>query len=275
VPARLHKLDLYRLAVQHPEAECAFLLRAHAHCNRGARRRATTLREDFAGTAAVAATWVALHEDHRALAIERHGPTLRWAQRRAARELAGRADDLHFVHGDVLTVGPPDVPCVDVIAALNFSALVYHTRDDMLAYLRHARRCLRPGGLLVMDLFGPGETLRRQVTVQPEPGEVVGAFRYCWEQRSYDPATERIDCRIHFSTGRCADKRLWNNAFCYDWRLWRPDELSALLTEAGYRRVQLWAPYNPRDRRFRPLARTDVARLTRRKEWIAYVVGQR
>ena len=74
-----HKLDLYRSAVQHPLAEVDFLQRVYRHHN-GC--WPTRLREDFAGTCAVAIAWVAMDENHRALAVERHGPTARWAQRR-------------------------------------------------------------------------------------------------------------------------------------------------------------------------------------------------
>ena len=62
MPTIPHKLDLYRLAVQHPQAEAAFLARVYAHYNRG--RAATLLKEDFAGGAALAMAWVGLSDDH-------------------------------------------------------------------------------------------------------------------------------------------------------------------------------------------------------------------
>ncbi len=146
-----HKLELYQHAVQHPAAEVGFLLRAYHHYRRDF---PTTLKEDFAGGAAVAATFVALDENHRALAVDAHGPTLRWAQTRARRELGDRAIDLHLLCADVLAVATPKV---DVIAALNFSTFIYHGRASLRRYFQHARRSLATGGVVVIDAYGgPG-----------------------------------------------------------------------------------------------------------------------
>src|SRR5256885_11864685 len=98
-----HKLELSRAAVQHPEAEAAFALKAYRR-HRGRAVNPRLLKEDFAGSGAVAAAWVAIDPSHRALAVERHGPTLRWGERRAAKELGRRAEDVHFVEADVLDV---------------------------------------------------------------------------------------------------------------------------------------------------------------------------
>jgi hypothetical protein len=126
-----HKLDLYRLAVQDPAAEVAFVHKVDAHYRKGV--PATRLREDVAGTSVVAAAWVAEHPDHRALAIDTHEPTLRWAWRRAEKELGDRAADLHLVLGDVMTVAAPRV---DVVLSLNFSAFIFHRREALRDYFR-------------------------------------------------------------------------------------------------------------------------------------------
>ncbi len=265
---RVHKLDRYRLAVQHPQAECAFLQRAYAHYFPD--RWASRLREDFAGTSAVSAAWVALDDDHRALAVDKHGPTARWAQRFVKRSLGDRAEDVVTVEADVFDLGAPRC---DIVAALNFSAFIFHQRSELRRYLTHARRCLDRRGLLVLDAFGGPGAMRVQTQerfIDPPPHEGVEPFRYQWEQRAFDPINQRIDCRIHFvpEVGRPC-----RNAFRYDWRLWSLPELTELLHEAGFTAAEVWCDtYDPATRRsdgvYRP-QRSSPAR----PDWVAYLIG--
>ncbi len=229
MPSQPHKLLLYRHAVQHPLAEVAFLDRAAEHHRQPP---PMLLREDFAGTSAVAAAFVQSHPDRQAVAVDHHSPTLRWADRNTRQPLMDRADDLHLVEADVLQFQGPRV---EATLALNFSAFIFHTPDTMRRYFRHTRRCLRPGGVFVMDLFGgPGamQPTRVSRTVVPDDPS-LDPYDYVWEQRHYDPTTARIDCRLHFP-GR-------DNAFRYDWRLWTPPELIDLLRDAGFEQPTLWS----------------------------------
>lgn len=220
------RLHFYAEAVQQPLAEIRFVERAHAWHRRRAKlavRQAFFLREDFAGTCDIAAAWVRSDEDREAIGVERHGPTLAWAARRHA-----DLDRFHPVEADVCAFHGPRV---DATLATNFSVLGWHTRPALLAYFRHARRCLRPGGVFVMDLFGGPGAERPGVQERD-----AGGFGYRWEQRSHDPRTARIDCRIRFELdGAIVD------GFSYDWRLWRPAELLEALAEAGFDRPTLWA----------------------------------
>ena len=258
MPPRFDKLDLYRRAVQHPEAEVRFLLEAYAHY-RG--RYPTRLREDFAGTAAVSAAWCDFADTFDALAIESHGPTHRWAARRYADR-----PRLRLIHADVLACTRP---LVDVTAVLNFSIGELRTRDALLAYLRHARRCLRREGILVADLFGgPGAmTLGTQTR---RVGDAHGSFTYLWEQRRYDHVTARIDCRIHFRVGH----RTLRDAFVYDWRLWTPPELLDALRDAGFADAQVWC--DPLDARGRSAGEYQpLSTMPARHDFVAYVVALR
>lgn len=263
-----HKLDLYRLAVQHPPAEAAFLQRVYAHYRRGA--AATRLREDFAGTAAVAAAWVAMDENHRALAVERHAPTLRRATKHAYQALGERSGDLHFLLADVTRV---HAPRVDITAALNFSIFIYHQRDALVDYFSYARRSLDKKGLLVIDAYGGPGAMRMGIQTRrivPAQHEKVLPFEYQWEQRSHDAATGKIDCRIHFVLRGGQKIR---NAFVYDWRLWSLVEIVEAMRDAGFVRAEIWCDrYDPRKRRsdgvYRPAKRMDA-----REDWVAYVVG--
>jgi SAM-dependent methyltransferase len=250
-----HKLDLYRRAVQHPEAEVRFLLETYAQ-HRGA--YPTILREDFAGTAAVAMAWVDFADHHRAVVVESHGPTLR----RAIRFAGDRP--IRFVHDDVMHVRGPRA---DVIAALNFSVFEWHDRAALLAYLRHARRCLRDDGMLVVDLFGGPGAMRPGTQTRRIPRDEGGIdFDYLWEQRSFDHVTSRIDCRIHFRVGR----QYRRNAFRYNWRLWSPAELLDTMCDAGFADARLWCDHPRHPGQFRPLQS-----LPARDDFVAYVVACR
>jgi len=259
VPPAPHKLDLYRLAVQCPPAEVNFLINCYAHYN--APHWPTHLREDFAGVAAIAATWVDYGHDHRAIAVERHAPTLRRAPKHA--RLALRCDDVLAVR----------LPRVDIIAAFNFSAFIYHTREAMLKYLTHARRCLRPGGMLAIDCFGGPGAMRPGIQkrkVRPSRKEGVPAFEYQWEQRSYDPVAARIDCRIHF---KHRGRPLMANAFRYDWRLWTLPELTDLMWQAGFDVIDVWCDSYDQALACSNGVYEPVASMPAREDWIAYVVG--
>lgn len=241
-----------------------FILRAHHHYNRGYDRIATRLREDFAGSAAVACAWVAMDENHRALAVDNHGPTLRWAQRYAHRTLGKRAEDLHLVMSDVVDIAPPLVPRVDAVAALNFSALIYHDADDLKHYMQSARRNLRPGGVFVMDFFTGFKTGSTRTRITPDD-PALPPFVYIWEQRALRPRSRRIDCRIAFEVGRGRGRRILRG-FRYDWRLWSAEELVEAALGAGFDHADIWGKrYNAglgfRSTRFGPLPRAGLGRL--------------
>jgi SAM-dependent methyltransferase len=265
--------ELYRWAVQDPRVQVTYLSLIHHH---GTGRYPRRLREDFAGNAADAVDWLALGGE-RAIAVDIDGRALRWGVRRARRILGERADRLQVVEADVRTVGPPRVPKVDVVAALNFSALVLHERRDMLGYLRRVRGGLRPGGVFVMSVFGGPlrmrpwvrrRTIRRKAQYAVEPP--LPPFEYVWQQRSFDPLTARLDCRLHFVLREGGRRRTLRDAFRYDCRVWTVPELRDLLREAGFRKTEVWQ-HRTRGRRgvFEPTARLDGP------GWVAYVVGRR
>lgn len=252
---RPHRLAMYRAAVQHPLAEIAF-------CQRVFRRHHNhdplLLREDYCGTAAVADAWARSHPDRQAMAIDHHGPTVRWARRTWADN-----PDLHLLEADVLAVHGPRV---DITCALNFSILIHHHRPALLRYLRHARRGLRPGGLLILDLYGGPGAMRPGTESRPVTPDHGDPFTYHWEQASYDPVTARTRCRIHFT---CADGHQHRNAFRYDWRLWTPPELLDVLRDAGFSRTTFWTDPDASGR-CRPVRRMPPA-----DNWIGYLVSLR
>jgi SAM-dependent methyltransferase len=248
---------LYERAVQDPDDELALVERLLRRAGRPAAR----LREDFSGTALVAATWVARAPTRTAVAVDLDPEVHAWARAHRLPSLGDAARRLRLVRCDVRAA--PRGP-FDAIVAFNYSWQVFRTREALRAYLAAARRSLSPGGVLVLDAFGGWDAERPLV----ERRRIRGGARYVWEQESFDPITHRIRCAIHFEL---ADGRALRRAFRYDWRLWSLPEVTELAREAGFADVDvLWdvapAGESPRYVRRRG-AENDPG-------WIAYVVAR-
>lgn len=275
-------LELYRWAVQDPETHAEVLRIMYESVHPGC--TPTVLREDFAGTAAESVAWVALQGRRKAVAVDLDGETVEWARKRAERILGSDAASIDFIEGDVITIAPPRVQTADIVSVLNFSIFYLKTADQLAAYFHQAQTCLAPGGLLVLNAFGGAEA--RQVRtdsyeITPTPRlateAAISPFEYVWEQRSYDPATAHLDCRIHFNvpdpeTGRVHEIR---DAFRYQWRMWSLGELVEALQVSGFGQVSVWMhTYDPSkglDGVFLgPVAITEVEALP---SWTAYVVA--
>ena len=252
------KLDLYRLAVQHPLAEVAFVEYVW-DCTHDEGTEPMLLREDFAGICAVAAAWVASDPDRQAMAIELDEPTATWAAERF------EDPDLHIVPADVMEVTEPSV---EVTLALNFSVLIYHRAEDLLRYLKHAKDGLLPGGLMILDVFGGpgvGEPSMDRRRIEPDEGGFE-PFTYCWEQCGLDTESGLIECRIHFELD---DGRRLPDAFVYDWRLWSPAEIIDLALQAGFISAEFWWSDPGEPGRHKP-----VQEVPGDQDWVGYVVCQ-
>ena len=279
----LDLLACYLRAVQHPEAEIGFLFRAYMTL-RG--QTPTKLKEDFAGTAAVATAWVNYHDACVAVAVEIDRATVQWARNRAAALLsADQLSRLSIIQADVKLV---EEPRVDIVAAMNFSIFGYHDRDSLRSYFKAARSSLLPGGMLVFDAFGGPGAMRPGTQSRPvapamfidedddtahDPAAAVPEnLTYHWEQRSYDALSGMIDCRIHFGL----DERIVApDAFVYDWRLWTLPELLEVVREAGFSDATVWCDEvdeetGEADGSFEP---ADA--IPARDDWVAYVVAER
>lgn len=220
---------LYERAVQHAESELELV----ESLLRRAGRPLRALREDFSGTALLAAGWVERGPARTATAVDLDPEVLAWARTHRLPKLGARASRLKLVQADVRE-GPRGP--FDAIIALNFSWQVFTTREALRGYLAAARRALAPGGVLVLDAFGGWEA-QRPLT---ERRRIAGGVTYQWEQRSFDAITHRLQCAIHF---RLPDGRRLRDAFTYDWRLWSLPEVTELMAEAGLEAVEvLWDP---------------------------------
>lgn len=224
------KYDLYEAAVQCPEFEVDF-------CDTAFRgeygRTALSLREDFCGTAAIAAEWVRSHERRTAAGVDldpeplaRYAdlrqPTLTPAQQR---RLTLHNEDVRHVHTDTC----------DVVIAVNFSWFVLHTRQALEHYFRGVRRALGQQGLFVLDMMGgPACEQEGYVTHKRVDDETV----YVWEHATFDPMSRRTSCAIHFEVGE--DRERMRDAFVYDWRLWTMPDVRESLAAAGFSRVDVY-----------------------------------
>jgi SAM-dependent methyltransferase len=226
--AGMSRHDLYEACVQSPEDAVPLLRAIHGG-------DAAVLGEDFAGTAALSRAWVRDEPSARAIAVELDAATLAEARRRA--DAAGAdAARLELVHGDVRTATDPRRHAADVVYVGNFSIGELTTRADLVAYLRHVRSRLRPGGVFACDVYGGQSAYMLGTAERPEPGPDGRTILYTWEQREADPLTGRVVNALHFevleadgsSAGRMPD------AFTYHWRLWSVPELRDVMAEAGF-----------------------------------------
>ena len=251
---------LYQASVQDPAHEIALFDRfARQHTG----RPASSLREDFCGTALLCAAWVESRRDRTAVGIDIDRPTLRWAEARNRAPLGAAADRMRMVEADVRAPSPERF---DLVCALNYSYSVFHRRADLLDYFRAAHRALGPRGLFVLDAIGGWEAQKPLVEKRRERG-----FTYVWEQASYDPITARYRCHIHFELPGGARLR---RAFTYDWRLWSLMELRELLLEAGFAGVDAyWESADARGEGSGIFRRVEHA--TNDPGWNAYLVAKK
>lgn len=268
--SRVHRLALYEAAVQNPLAEVHFLEKAWEHYFGD--DVPWLLREDFAGTSAIAAAFVASDPDRQAMTIDIHGPTTRWAQREMAKRLGERSEDLHVVCADVMEVTRPKT---DAVVAMNFALMEWHHRDQLRAYLKLIRRSLNRPGLFIADLYGGPGAWQTGIQWKPAEGgmagdgnrETLGPVEMGWEQKIAEPATGRVKNHLHFRGSKIGKR---TSAFKYDWRLWSPMEVIETAIEVGFDKAQFWC--DRLDEHGQPTGEFRAnASVAGRHDWVGYV----
>lgn len=260
------RFDLYRVCVQDPPRMARFVHAVHGG-------RPTVLREDFCGPASLACAWVTRSPKHRALAVDRDPEPLAFARQRMAETLGpAAAARVELICDDVRAAKlKAAARRADCVALLNFAVCELHTRAELVAYLRHLRAALRPGGVVVLDIYGganansPG---RATTLARLDDGRRV---EYTWHQQDADARTGMVRNAIHFKLGSLALK----SAFTYHWRLWTIPELRDALAQAGLGRVEvhdrLGSAVDQRgELHVDPSGPDD--RLT--SDWVAYLVAR-
>lgn len=254
---------LYEKAVQSVEPEIDFV----DHWFRKLTgRRATVLREDFAGTANTACEWVRRRPENRAVAVDLDEDVLAWGMKHhVARLRPDQQGRVALVNADVREPGRLGQG-VDVVLGMNFSYWIFKTRAELLGYFRSVHQSLAKDGMLFLDAFGGFEAQQVQVEKKRCPG-----YTYEWEHASYNPITGEITCHIHFSF---KDGSRLDRAYTYEWRLWTPAEIRELLEEAGFGRVTVyWEGDDGKgggDGEFHPNTKGEVC-----ASWIAYLSAEK
>jgi len=219
--------DLYERSVQEPDAEGELIDQVWREQRD---RLATSIREDFCGTAAASMAWVRRRRANTAIAVDIDPAVLDWGRQRLRKRLTpSQARRLTLVEGDVMkTLTKP----VDSVLAMNFSYFIFRTRPQLKRYFRCAHHALRDDGLFLLDAYGGGDSYSEM-----EEERDFDSFTYIWDQAHFNPITHDVTNHIHYSfpDGTRIDK-----AFTYHWRIWTLPELQELLKEAGFRTVSVY-----------------------------------
>lgn len=227
---RADRYELYQNSVQDAPVDAAFL---DDEFERRRGRRATSFREDFCGTAALACEFAARRPESQVIAVDIDGAPLEWGRRENLARLS-RAERarIELIQNDVMDPGLTDRR-VDLVAAMNFSYWIFETRDLMRTYFQRVRQALNPNGLFFTDAYGGSDCHEEKEYAREEDG-----FTFLWDQVAYDPISGRMRCAIHYEF---PDGSRLRDAFRYQWRFWSLPELRELLAEAGFRRTAiLW-----------------------------------
>lgn len=215
----MDRFDLYELCVTDAPRTARFLHAVHGG-------DPLILREDFSGSAALAREWAATRGP--AIAVDSDPVPLKRCQ---------DIDRLEPIVGDVRKCSKK----ADIIAGTNFPLGYCHTRKGLIAYLRHARRCLKSRGVLACDMYGGTDAFTTGTTVQRFKGPAGESIRYEWEQVEASAKTGRVKNAIHFDyKPRGQPRVLRREAFVYDWRLWGVPELVDAFHDAGFKKVEVY-----------------------------------
>ncbi|MDZ8118849.1 class I SAM-dependent methyltransferase [Pontiella agarivorans] len=262
---------LYEASVQNVDTDLDFGVRIY---RKHWKRKPLTIREDFCGTAKLAARWAQRNKLHEAWGIDFHQPTLDWGVKYNVSDLTEKQRKrLHLIHGNVLE---ETTPKVDMAFALNFSFCVFKKRDVLRDYFKKVCKCLNKEGLFVLDIYGGTEAImEKEDDVREIPGLTtpdgleIPDFEYIWDQAYYNPINHDTTCHIHFNVpgyGRI------EKAFTYKWRLWTLMELQEILKEAGFSTAEVYLHDFDDDGES-----DEIYRLRKTYEnvqgWVAYVVG--
>lgn len=252
--------ELYELAVQGTQSDCAFIDRVYQQLRR---RKPTTLREDFCGTGLMAREWVGWRKENRAVGVDLDPAVLRRGRAKIAELPAQQRSRIELLKGDVnkLVTQP-----ADVVLALNFSYFLFKQRNRLLEYFRMARTHVKPDGLFIIDAYGGSGSW----AVGEEERSLDG-FTYVWDQAKVSPITHDVTNHIHF---RFPDGSEMRRAFTYEWRLWTLPELTELLVEAGFvHPVVYWEGTHRKSGEgngvFKPSRHGEAC-----EGWIVYIVAQ-
>ena len=254
--------ELYELAVQEVVSECDFIDKTW-RVLRG--RLASTMREDFCGTAKACTEWARRRPGNHAIGVDLDRSVILWGEHRHRANLPESISArITILEADVMTV---ETPQVETIVAMNFSYFIFKERATLVHYFRRAFESLADGGLFFCDAYGGSEAHSEQ-----EEERNLDGFTYVWDQNKYNPITGDVTNHIHF---RFPDGSEMKRAFTYHWRLYSLPEIQDCLREAGFSNVTVhWEGTNHKTGEgngvFKPSRRGEAC-----AGWIAYLVAEK
>jgi hypothetical protein len=254
--------ELYELAVQEVVSECDFIDRVWRSL-RG--RVASTLREDFCGTAKACTEWARRRKTNRAIGVDLNDAVIRWGEARHRSNLPeGVAERITVLCANVLEV---DTPGIDCVAAMNFSYFIFKDRATLVRYFKRVYESLADDGLFFCDAYGGSQAHEEQ-----EEERHLDGFTYVWDQHHCNPINGDVVNYIHF---RFPDGSEMKRAFAYHWRLWSLPEIQDAMREAGFAKTTVyWEGTEERtgggNGIFRPSTKGEAC-----PGWIAYIVAEK
>ena len=188
-----------------------------------------TLREDFCGTGGVCRAWAAQGPRFKAVGVDLDAEPL--ARLRSVPRVKA-------VRADVMACDAK----ADIISATNFPVGYWHTRRDLLMYLKRTRARLNRRGVFVCDTYGGAGAFELGSTRRDFWLEDGLRVRYTWEQREADPLAGLVLDVIHFRVDRDGEVIAdIPEAFVYHWRLWAIAELREAMHEAGFTSTEVYS----------------------------------
>lgn len=227
------KYFYYVNSVQSPEHDAELIWKMMQKLWQGKLPKNPCLQEDFCGTAALCYEWAQLGKNHHAVGIDLDSDALAWGAEYLSKDTPKKITErVQLIHGDVMRdhkINP------HVICALNFSYFFIKDRQTLKKYFNACRKSLSKDGILLLDAFGgpdyqlPHSDRRRNNDLK---------FNYWWDVEMFDAINHHIKCHIHIKRDGEAIRR---KVFSYDWRLWSIPEISDVLRESGFTKIEYWA----------------------------------
>lgn len=254
------KYHLYQLSVQSPDPDIEFLNKIYRKA-RG--KKAKHFREDFCGTCLLTATWINQGEDYTAESYDIDPEPLEWGYIHNLKPLGKHAKQAIQCQADVRE---PSIKSPDIRCAQNFSYWILRDRGEMLNYFKNCRKDLAKKGIFAIDIHGGPES----IAYMEEESELDYGFSYVWDQVEYWPVTGDATMKIHF---RFEDGSELKDAFTYRWRVWTIPEITELLREAGFKKVDCYWEGTAEDGE----SGDGIFKVTRKGtndlSWVAYLVA--
>ncbi len=256
-----NKYELYLDAVQSPDTDVEFFRKVHQELRKKDPR---IFREDFCGTFAMCAEWVKLHPKNISYGLDLDPEPLAYGRAHHLSPLTEQQKKR--VHPMEQNVMKANVPAADIIAAMNFSYFIFHSRELLKKYFTDVLKGLSSKGLFLVDVFGGSACYDEN-----EEKTKYRKFSYFWHQHGFDPVTAKAKFSIHF---QLKDQRKIEDVFTYDWRMWTIPEIREIMEEVGFKKTHVyWEGTNKKGGGNGVFTRTEKGEEC--EAWVAYVVGEK